>query len=161
MTENIAYQQAMMKLDQAQRYQMQGRFADAISLYQQSIAWHATAEAHTYLGWTYGMMRRYDEAIEQCEKAIIVDPTFGNPYNDIGSYLIEVGKWDEAQPWFEQALDAGRYDVPHYPLLNIGRVHEHFGRFRSALEYYNKALRIDPIYRPALMAKYNLLSRMN
>ena len=46
---------------------------------------------------------RLEEAIEECHKAIAVDPTFGNPYNDIGAYLIEMGRLDEAIPWLERA----------------------------------------------------------
>jgi hypothetical protein len=32
-----------------------------------------------------------DDAITECHHAIEVDPDFGNPYNDIGAYLIEQG----------------------------------------------------------------------
>ena len=32
-----------------------------------------------------------------------MDPDFGNPYNDIGAYLIEMGRLDEAIPWLEKA----------------------------------------------------------
>jgi tetratricopeptide (TPR) repeat protein len=81
--------------------QMSGDFDTAIDLYQRSIAAFPTAEAHTFLGWTYSFQRRLEEAIEECHKAIAVDPTFGNPYNDIGAYLIEMGRLDEAIPWLE------------------------------------------------------------
>ena len=30
-------------------------------------------------------------------------PTFGNPYNDIGAYLIAKGELDEAIEWLEKA----------------------------------------------------------
>jgi len=55
-----------------------------------------------------------DEAIAECKRAIEVDPEFGNPYNDIGSYLIALGRHDEAIPWLEQAIVAPRYDPRHY-----------------------------------------------
>ena len=99
MSESITYQQAMVLVERAYRAQMRGEVTNAIELYERSLEVFPTAEAHTYLGWTYSMMQRYDEAIEQCELAIIVDPTFGNPYNDIGAYLIEMGKSNEAIPW--------------------------------------------------------------
>src|SRR5207253_8419965 len=41
---------------------------------------------------------------EECKKAIAVDPTFGNPYNDIGAYLIERGEHAQAIPWLEKAI---------------------------------------------------------
>lgn len=160
-SEQIAYQQALVLIDQAYRRQMQGRLDDAIALYERSLAMHPTAEAHTYLGWAYSLLGRYDAAIEECEQAILIDPSFGNAYNDIGAYLIEKGEWEVAVGWFERALAAERYDAPQFPLFNLGRVHEHFGRYRTALNYYSAALQHDPLYRPALFAKYGLLGRLN
>jgi hypothetical protein len=51
-------------------------------------------------------------------QAIKVDPEFGNPYNDIGAYLIEQEKWDEAIPWFQKAMAAPRYEARCYPHFN-------------------------------------------
>lgn len=161
MNENIAYQKAMVLFERAYRQQMRGEFGNAVELYESSLLLHPTAEAHTYLGWTYGMMGRFDRAIEECEKAIIIDPTYGNPYNDIGSYLIEKGEWEEAVSWLEKALAAGRYETPQFALINLGRVNVHFGRYRTALDYYDEALAADPLNRMALNLKYALLGRLN
>jgi tetratricopeptide (TPR) repeat protein len=90
-------------LKRAFQAQMSGDFAAAIELYQRSIAACPTAEAHTFLGWTYSFQGRLEEAIAECQNAIAVDPTFGNPYNDIGAYLIEMGRLDEAIPWLPRA----------------------------------------------------------
>ena len=51
---------------------------------------YPTAEAYTFLGWTYHFQGRIEDAIAECKRAIEVDPEFGNPYNDIGAYLIEL-----------------------------------------------------------------------
>ena len=161
MTENIAKEQAFILIDQAQRLQTQGEFADAMLLYKRSLEIFPTAEAWTFLGWTLSMLTRYQEAIEACQMAIEVDPTFGNPYNDIGAYLIELEQWEEAIPWLVKATKAPRYAVPQFPHLNLGRIYEHLGQFRTALRYYNQALAIDPLYRSALGAKYRLIGRLN
>ena len=81
--------QAWELFQQAFARQMKGELEEAVNLYKQSIATHPTAEAYTFLGWTYSFMGRLDDAIEECHKAIAQDPDFGNPYNDIGAYLIE------------------------------------------------------------------------
>jgi Tfp pilus assembly protein PilF len=60
-------------------------------------------------------MGRIDDAIAECHRAIEIDPSFGNPYNDIGAYLIAKGELDEAVPWLEKAKTAPRYDPRHYP----------------------------------------------
>ena len=141
--------------------QMAGNLADAILLYQQSLAAHPTAEAHTFLGWTYSMLGRYDDAIEECEKAIKVDPAFGNPYNDIGAYLIELDRHAEAIEWLEKATVAPRYEAPHYPWMNLGRVYEKIGPWREALRCYRKALEIVPEYQEAKRRLNALLAKMN
>src|SRR3954471_3646550 len=90
--------------DEAYRLQMKGQLQEAVDLYKKYLESFPTAEAHTFLGWTYSFMGRVDDAIAECHKAIAVDPTFGNPYNDIGAYLIQKGQFNEAIPWLESAL---------------------------------------------------------
>ena len=43
---------------------------------RRSIATYPRPEAHTFLGWAYAIMARYEEAIAECEKAIALDATF-------------------------------------------------------------------------------------
>src|SRR5438552_13515189 len=109
---------------EAHRLQMKGQFQAAVELYKKSIESFPTAEAHTFLGWTYHLMGRINDAIAECHRAIEVDPTFGNPYKDIGAYLIEKGELDDAIPWLERALKAPRYESYCYPHMNLGRVYE-------------------------------------
>lgn len=161
MSENLAYQQAMVLIDRAYRNQMRGELGTAIELYEKSLDLHPTAEAYTYLAWAYSAMGRYTEAVEQCEQAIAVDPNFGNPYNDMGGYLIELGRPEEAIEWLERALTAERYDTPHYALMNLGRIYQQQGQYATALKMYDQALEIDPLYRSALHARYILVGRMN
>jgi tetratricopeptide (TPR) repeat protein len=159
--QEIAREQALVLLERAYRHQMEGEFADAILLYKRSIAMFPTAEAHTFLGWTYSMLDRYEEAIEACRQAIAVDPAFGNPYNDIGAYLIEMERWQEAIPWLEKAIIAPRYESPQFPHVNLGRVYEQLGEPYRALGCYGRALEIDPIYLPAERARWALLGKLN
>jgi len=54
---------------------MDGELEQAVELYKKSIEAFPTAEAYTFLGWTYSFMGRVDDAIAECHKAIEVDPT--------------------------------------------------------------------------------------
>lgn len=159
--QEIAQQQAMILFDRAYRYQTQGELANAITLYKRSIAIQPTAEAHTFLGWVYGMLQRYEEAIGECEQAIAVDPSYGNPYNDIGVYLLEMGNPTAAVPWFEQALNASRYEAPQFPRFNLGRAYEQLGDPMQALKWYRAALEMDPLFLPAEWAQNLLLGKLN
>jgi tetratricopeptide (TPR) repeat protein len=125
---------------QAFRHQMEGRFDEAEDVYRRSIALFPTAEAFTFLGWTLSFLERQGEAIQACKSAIELDPDYGNPYNDIGAYCIQLGKLDEAIPWLERAKRAPRYDCHHYPFYNLGRVYEIQGRFAEALREYRGAV---------------------
>lgn len=132
---------------EAYQLQMNGRFDEAIAHYEESIACQPTAEAYTFLGWTYSMQGRLDEAVEECKRAIALDPDFGNPYNDIGSYLFKQGKLDEAIPWLERAVAARRYEPRHFPHCNLGRVYWAKGLLKRAIEEFERALAIDPASR--------------
>lgn len=117
---------------EALREQGREHYEAAAELYRRSIEVCPTAEAHTFLGWTYSFMGRLDEAIVECRRAIAVDPTFGNPYNDIGSYLMRQGKPEEAIVWLERAKTAPRYEPRHYPYLNLARLYLSIDRFEDA-----------------------------
>ncbi len=159
--EEITREKAMVLFDQAYRRQMDGELGDAIELYKRSIATYPTAEAYTFLGWTYSLMDRIAEAIEMCERAIEVDPTYGNPYNDIGAYLIDQGKWKEAIPWLEKATTAPRYETRQFPYINLGRAYQNLGRYKTAVQQYKQALVEEPFYLPAHWALTALLAKMN
>ena len=109
-------ERAIELIGEAMKLQMAEEFDDAIRLYRESIALFPTADAHTYLGWAYSFKGRLNEAIAQCEIAIELDPEFGNPYNDIGVYLMQQQKLDDAIPWLERAKSAKRYEPRHFPV---------------------------------------------
>ena len=89
------------------------------------------------------------------------DPEFGNPYNDIGAYLIEKGEFDEAITWFQKAIQARRYESPAFPHFNLGRVYERKGKWTEAIESYKKALALNPNYALAKKALGRLISSLN
>ncbi len=121
-----------------------GDLEEAIALFTRSLRAHPTAEAYTFRGWAYSFAGRLEEAIEECRKAIATDPTFGNPYNDIGCYLVEQGRLEEAVPWFEQAKKAPRYEPRHFPYLNLGRLRAARGDFAEAVAEFQGALELSP-----------------
>ncbi len=100
------HEEAQDLFQQAYRAQMTGDWERAAELYKASLEILPTAEAHTFLGWTYHFQGKIRDAIDECKRAIEVDPDFGNPYNDIGAYLIALGRLDEAVPWLERAIQA-------------------------------------------------------
>jgi Tfp pilus assembly protein PilF len=153
--------QAWERLQEAYQAQMEGDYDRAVELYRDSLALYPTAEAHTFLGWTFHFQGKIDEAIAECKRAIEVDPDFGNPYNDIGSYLIGLGRFDEAIPWLERAIAAKRYDPRHFPFFNLGRAYLAKGLINRAREQFLQALAIEPRYTLARHALENLRRMVN
>ena len=144
MEDALLKQQALQLWNEAVRYHMEGDFQHAIALYTKSIETYPTAEAYTFRGWAYQFLGRTDDAIEECKKAIEVDPSFGNPYNDIGAYLIARGQLDDAVEWLEQAKTAPRYEPRHFPYMNLARVYAAKGMVLKAIHELEEALRIQP-----------------
>lgn len=145
----------------AYELQMHGKLNEALAEYGLSIQSHPTAEAHTFYGWTLSFMGRPEEAIEACKRAIATDPDFGNPYNDIGAYLLQLGRPEEAIPWLEKATRARRYDPVHFPHANAGRAWEMLDESEKAIACYRRALSIEPGYTFAIERLSTLIGMKN
>ena len=141
--------------------QLEENYGEAMELYRRSIETYPTAEAHTFLGWVYSFDGRYTEAIDECLKAIAVDSTFGNPYNDIGSYLIARGDLWTCVRWFRRALAAPRYESYAFPHFNLGHVYEQRHRPLDAARHYGLALEEQPGFAQAAAALRRVQSRLN
>jgi tetratricopeptide (TPR) repeat protein len=146
---------------EAYEAQQANDYERAIELYKRSIETYPTAEAHTFLGWVYSFQQRYDEAIEECLEAIRVDDTLGNPYNDIGSYLLAKGDPYGSVRWFKRALLAPRYESYAFPHFNLGRVYETRRRFLDAARHYGLALEQKPDFTEAAVALRRMQARLN
>ena len=130
---NIDLSHALKLMGQASKAHLDGDINRASELYKESIAFCPTADAHTYLGWMYNFQDRLEEAIEECHQAIEIDPDFGNPYNDIGSYLMQLKEFDEAVIWLEKAKSAPRYEARHHPYLNLAHRYIARGEYGKAI----------------------------
>ncbi len=154
-------QQAMEYFRQAYQRQSEGEYREAIELYTRSLECIPSAEAYTFRGWAHSLLEEYEEAIEDCKRAIEVDPDFGNPYNDIGAYLIETGHHDEAIPWLEKAIVAPRYEARCYAHYNLGRVYELRRDWKRARECYANSLTENRDYRAPATALRRLTAMFN
>jgi tetratricopeptide (TPR) repeat protein len=146
--------------NEAYEWQMEGELETAIDLYQRSIETYPTAEAHTFLGWTYSFQGKLDEAIAECKKAILIDPDFGNPYNDIGAYLIEKSQYEEAIPWLTDATQAKHYENHHFAHYNLARAYIALEQLNQAKKELDRALQLSPDYTVARDALSDLKKKI-
>jgi Tfp pilus assembly protein PilF len=158
---NPAKREAIALFNEAYEAQQAGDYDAAIKLYKESIRAFPTAEAYTFLGWAYSFRGEYDLAITECLAAISVDAGFGNPYNDIGSYLIAKGNLYDCVRWFKLAMNAARYEARAYPHFNLAVVYEKRGKFLAAAKHYGLALDEQPNYAQAYNALRKLQEKLN
>lgn len=143
------------------KLQLEGKVDEAIEYYKISIDILPSAQAHCYLGWAYSMKGLLTEAIAECQIAIRLDPEYGNPYNDVGAYLIALDRLEEAKAYLASAIAAKRYDLRHFPYYNLGRILEREGEWYKALDHYKQSLELSPTYAMAKDAYYRLLGLLN
>ncbi len=133
-------------LQDAYQAQMEGDYDRAAELYQSSLELHPTAEAHTFLGWTYHYQGKLMDAIAECKRAI---------------ELIELGQFDEAIPWLQQAVESRRYEPRHFPHYNLGRAYLGKEMYGQAMRCFQEAIQIEPRYSLARQALESLRRMVN
>ena len=146
---------------EAHAHQMRGDLDRAVEVYRRSLAEYPTAEAHTFLGWALSFQGHLEEAISECLRAIELDPDFGNPYNDIGVYLMQQGRLEDAIPWLEKAKVAPRYEPRQFPYMNLGRIYLKQERWWDALREFEAGARVAPRDRAAHRALHEARARFN
>jgi len=140
---------------------LRGELDEAVALFTASLEEEPTAEAYTFRGWAYSFMGRLDDAIEECRKAIATDPRFGNPYNDIGVYLIQQDKLDEAIPWLERAKTAPRYEPRQFPHMNLARIYIKRNRWWDALRELETAQTLAPTDQQLARTLHSVRAKLN
>ncbi|UCE02877.1 MAG: tetratricopeptide repeat protein [Candidatus Latescibacterota bacterium] len=130
----------------AYELQMRGDIERAVYYYKRSLDCMPSPEAYTFWAWSESMRGGYEEAIELCKEAIALDSDFGNPWNDIGAYLLALEHYEEAIPFLEQALRSPRYLTYHYAHYNLGRAYEKLTDLEHARRKYQDALAQEPTY---------------
>ncbi|HYX48671.1 MAG TPA: tetratricopeptide repeat protein, partial [Ktedonobacteraceae bacterium] len=99
-------------LRQAQTFQTQGRYADAIDLCEQILAnGFDRPDARYFLGWLYQEQRRWDDAIRQFQ-TLLNDPDYAlSCYYALGQCYRAKGDMRTATQHFDEAVDRVNLDA--------------------------------------------------
>ena len=86
--------------------------------------------------------KQYDEGIRYYQKALMLNPSLADAYNNIGNALREKGLLDEAITYYRKAiaLDPSLADAYN----NIGNALREKGLLDEAITYYRKAIALNP-----------------
>ena len=136
-------------LRQAQTFQTQGRFADAIDLCEQILAnGFDRPDARYFLGWLYQEQRRWDEAIRQFQ-TLLNDPDYAlSCYYALGQCYRAKGDMRSATQHFDEAVDRVNLDALTFEesdqLVQLcqesAEAHRMLGEQEQALTVYNALL---------------------
>ena len=102
---------------------------------------------------TKGMKRLedldYEGALTAFQDAQIENPDAPEIHYDIGITLYRLERWDDAKKAFENAAYSGKDEIERRSALQLGNCAVKQGKFKEALEWYEKALEIDENYEDA------------
>ncbi len=134
-----------VSIEEARCRQSQCDFEKALALYDEIIMQPPTHDDKwALLGTTYVLLmsKRYQEAIEVCQKVLKLDPKYGHAYNNWGLSLFELGRYDEAIEKYKLAAELNpKYD---HPYNNWGRTLFELRRYDEAIEKYKLAAELNP-----------------
>jgi tetratricopeptide (TPR) repeat protein len=136
-------------LRQAQTFQTQGRFTDAIDLCEQILAsGFDRPDARYFLGWLYQEQLRWDEAIHQFQ-TLLNDPDYAlSCYYALGQCYRAKGDLRAATQHFDEAVDRVNLDAltieESDQLVQLcqeaAEAHRQMGEREQALTVYNALL---------------------
>ncbi len=113
-----------------------GRHEEAITAIKQALALDPRAPIiNRDVGWHYYCARRYDLAIEYCENALRIDPTFVQAYALLGLAYVKKEMFPEAIAKLQKAVGLSR---SANNLTRLGYAYASFGRRDEALQILNE-----------------------
>lgn len=130
--------------DVANTYCKMGRMDKGIEFYQKAISLKPDNTTYlTNLGVAYFKDRQYRNAEEIFERIIALDDNLATGYYHLGVIFLQQKKFVKAKESLTNALekDANYADC----LQALGNLYQELGDYYTALSYYKRALRIDPL----------------
>jgi len=110
-----------------------------------------------YVGFAelYARLGQPKLADENWQKALDLDPTRSDLFNNYGLYLCEKGQFDQAEQQFLKAIANPNYTAPEYAHTNAGICAIKRGDTAKGMRYLRKALEFKPNFGPALWVLIN------
>lgn len=139
--------QASIALREREREEtLPGRFKGQYAFWEEVFLYNLD-DIHNLLAQIHLESGRYDEALEECEKALAINPE-SQPINDlIGIVLRRAGQLDRAIEKYRAILEVNPKSAK--TLYNLGIAYSKKGNLEDALAAYQEALRLNPNYAEA------------
>lgn len=143
---------AITNLNLGIEYMRLGAYEEALAkLNRAKIAKPDYAPIYNALGLLYQKMRQMEEAERYFQHAIKLDDQNPATLNNYGQFLCSQDKEAEAEKYFLAAARNPFYDLPEVPYANIGTCAYLHAQTDKAVNYFEKALSINPKIPSALI----------
>ena len=137
--------QAIYLFNQANGLVREGTYVDAIALYDKGLEqYESSPEAWLNRGFALAQLKRFQEQLSSCNRAVELDPDFVEALNCKGLALDALGDNQQALTFFEQAVTLERDFYQAWN--NQGEVLMELSRPQEALEAFDTAKLYNPEY---------------
>jgi Tfp pilus assembly protein PilF len=112
---------------------------------------------HFDLGMTYYALDQLDQAQTSLKRAVEIDPTYGEAWNNLGRVLEVQKRTEEAAAAYQRALSILTYATPELAAVNLARLHLGQGKPEEAESLARLAIRRNWLYAPAYILLAQIL----
>ena len=155
-TENQQASEIQVKLGRG--YLEQRQFETAHQKLEKALALDPNSiDGHTLMAVLYERIDRAKLSEKHYRRAVELDPEDGSTNNNMGAYLCRLGRYPEADVYFQKALDDPFYSTPGGAAANAGVCASLAGDHARAEQYFRKSLETNP-NDPSLLYEMALLN---
>jgi superkiller protein 3 len=119
-----------------------GKISAAEKEFKKALAAKPNQASFTSLGYVYQLQKKYDEAIQQYESALKIDPNYVDAINNLGVIYFEKGDVEGGISMVEKALQIQPETIDSY--LNLGTFHKHKRSYEKSVYYYQEGMKREP-----------------
>ncbi|HET6545343.1 MAG TPA: type IV pilus biogenesis/stability protein PilW [Rhodanobacteraceae bacterium] len=143
-----------------QKYMQQGKLELALDKLNKALSFDSGyADAHTVIALLYEKIGELKQAEEHYRRAVELKPKSGNELNNYGAFLCKLGRYDEADGYFIQAVADPFYKTPAVALTNAGTCLVKAGKYAAAENDLRQAVERAPDYAEGLFQLASVLYR--
>lgn len=136
---------ARTRTDLGQKYMQQGKLEVALENLNKALSYDSGyVDAHTVIALLYERIGDPAKAEEHYKRAAELKPKGGNENNNYGTFLCKIGRYDEAETYFQRAISDPFYQTPAVALTNSGTCLLRAGHRDEAEKRLRTALEIAP-----------------
>lgn len=148
----VSGQEVQIRLDLAESYLTGGKPRLALKELLRLRDAAAGVPRHGFdLGLAYLAVGEPALAAESLERAVVLDPEYGEAWNNLGRIRERLGDVEGAGQAYERALSILTYKTPEYPAYNLAVLYRQQGRPDQARKYAAIAVDKNWRYAPAYL----------